>query len=109
MTDKKKGLIGKFIVKRVDGQHRKGKKHERCWYFVLDLTHDPLAYPAVAAYERWARKAGYVALADDLLRKLFQMQNSTMLIREDAPMQPMFPGGVLTLAQKRRMREVVGR
>jgi hypothetical protein len=67
MTSKNVGLIGKYHVERTDGSSAEGQKHHGCQYFVLDLTHDPLAFPALAAYERHARQAGYVALADDLL------------------------------------------
>jgi len=62
------GLYPKFIVKRSDGKHRKGQKHEGCKYLVLDLTHDPHAMPAVLAYAKSARADGYGPLADDLER-----------------------------------------
>lgn len=66
MGDKAKGLIGKFHVFRVDGSDLPGGKHDSCKYFVLDLTHDPGAVPAIEAYVRWARENGYDALASDL-------------------------------------------
>ena len=70
--DKKKmkmGLIEKFIVERVDGKTKPGQKHERCNYFVLDLTCDPFAKKAIEAYAE-ACKAKYPYLAKDLLQKV---------------------------------------
>jgi hypothetical protein len=45
-----KGLFSKYRVERLDGESAPGKKHDGCFYFVLDLTHDPHAIPAIAAY-----------------------------------------------------------
>ncbi len=45
-----RGLWNKFQVKRSDGTDRRGEKHYRCDYFVLDLTHDPVARQAAAQY-----------------------------------------------------------
>lgn len=66
-NDTERGLYEKFRVERTDGRSVEGEKHEDCCYFVLDLTHDPLAYPALITY---ARKCAdkYPGLADDLLR-----------------------------------------
>ena len=69
MSDKRRGLYEKFEVRRTDGRDRPGEKHHGCRYFVLDLDHDPLAYPALVAYADVAEKVGYRALARDL-RKL---------------------------------------
>jgi len=72
MDDKKtKGIYGKFMVKRTDGKDATGEKHENCDYFVLDLTHDPYALPALAAY---ATSCGhqYPELAKDLWAALPQ-------------------------------------
>lgn len=41
------GLYRKFIVTRTDGKSAPGQKHDGCDYFVLDLTHDPHAAPAL--------------------------------------------------------------
>lgn len=60
------GLYEKFRVERTDGKSAPGQKHEGCRYFVLDVTHDPLAPPALRAYAASARAAGYGPLADDL-------------------------------------------
>ncbi len=63
------GLYSKFFgIKRTDGKHRKGQKHEHCEYFVLDLTHDPFAVPALLAYAK-ACKKDYPKLASDLAEK----------------------------------------
>ena len=72
MGDRNRGLYGKFIVKRADGTHRKGEKHDGCDYFVLDLTHDPFAVEAIAAYAS-ACGSEYPLLARDLRAKLLVM------------------------------------
>jgi hypothetical protein len=43
-------IFDKFIVTHNDGESGPGGRHEFCSYFVLDLTHDPAAIPAVLAY-----------------------------------------------------------
>ena len=65
MSDKDRGLYEKFWVSRRDGQSAKGKKHQGCEYFVLDITHDPFAIPALIAYHQ-ACKDKYPKLAADL-------------------------------------------
>ena len=42
-----RGIYAKFVVTRTDGD---SAKHPDCEYFVLDLTHDPAAPAALAAY-----------------------------------------------------------
>lgn len=69
MDDKTKGLYGKFRVMRVDGRSAPGKKHFGCEYFVLDITHDPFAIPALKAYAR-ACKEQYPLLAKDLIGRI---------------------------------------
>lgn len=44
------GLHQKYIVQRTDGTDAPGEKHDGCEYFVLDLTHDPVAVKALWAY-----------------------------------------------------------
>lgn len=44
------GLFRKFDVRRTDGSDAPGGKHDGCEYFVLDMTHDPHAKVAAAAY-----------------------------------------------------------
>ncbi len=70
MSDQDEGLYSKFFgIKRTDGKHRKGQKHAHCSYFVLDLTHDPFAIPAIRAYARSCYEE-YPLLASDLFKKL---------------------------------------
>ena len=45
-----KGLINKYHVRRIDGKDRQGDKYRNCRYFVLDVSHDPFAIPALRAY-----------------------------------------------------------
>ena len=61
-----RGLYGKYRVERRDGTDQPGGKHDGCAYFVLDLTHDPFAAPAIRAYAS-ACAGTYPALAADLL------------------------------------------
>jgi hypothetical protein len=69
MDNPKRGLYGKYFVKRTDGKSEPGQKHENCQYFVLDITHDPFALPALRAY-MGACAAMYPALAEDLYKIL---------------------------------------
>ena len=59
------GIYAKFTVTRTDGSHVRGGKHDNCDYFVLDLTHDPFAIPAIKAYAD-ACRGEYPVLAKDL-------------------------------------------
>ncbi len=72
MKSTKKGLYGKFIVTRTDGGSDTGGKHDGCEYFVLDLTHDPFAAVALAAYSEACRDE-YPILASDLRNSLARM------------------------------------
>lgn len=65
--DKNRGLYDKFVVKRTDGRDAPGQKHEKCSYFVMDLTHDKHAIPALMAYAL-SCKAEFPTLAADLLQ-----------------------------------------
>ena len=69
MGDKTRGLYGKFKVTRTDGQSEPGGKHEKCDYFVLDLSCDPHAIPAIVAYIA-SCQGEYPQLADDLRAKI---------------------------------------
>lgn len=40
----------KYKVTRNDGSSCRGKKHEDCQYFVLDINHDPHAASALETY-----------------------------------------------------------
>lgn len=68
MGDKAKGLFSKFEVRRTDGTDGVHQKHDGCQYFVLDLTHDRHAAPALRAYADSAKQDGFVLLAKDLDR-----------------------------------------
>jgi hypothetical protein len=63
------GLYEKFRVERTDGSSAPGAKHCGCDYFVLDLTHDAHAMPALRAYAD-SCATSYPALAADLRAKL---------------------------------------
>lgn len=63
------GLYNKFSVARTDGSSSPGGKHDGCEYFVLDLTHDPFAVPALRAYAA-ACASEYPQLSDDLFAKV---------------------------------------
>lgn len=65
MGDKTRGMFHKFNVSRTDGSSDIGGKHEGCSYFVLDLTHDPYAIPAIKAYADIC-DSDYPLLARDL-------------------------------------------
>ena len=63
--DRERGLYDKYTVTRTDGSSGPGGKHEHCQYFVLDVTHDPHALPALRAYAVSCHK-DYPALSTDL-------------------------------------------
>ena len=69
MGDPTRGLYRKFNVTRTDGQSGVGKKHDGCYYFVLDCTHDKFAEAALRAYAN-ACKTEYPLLAADLAAML---------------------------------------
>ena len=69
MGDRTRGLYNKFTVTRNDGSSEQGKKHHRCAYFVLDLTHDKSAIPALRAYADDC-ESEYPLLAADLRAQL---------------------------------------
>ena len=65
------GIYGKFSVARTDRRDALGEKHYGCEYFVLDLTHDPFAKPAIEAYAEACREE-YPVLSKDLIEKAKQ-------------------------------------
>lgn len=67
MGDKSRGLYSKFTVTRNDGKSGPGGKHEKCEYFVLDVSCDPHAIPALMAYAE-SCKEDYPLLAADVRR-----------------------------------------
>lgn len=62
------GLFRKFTVSRTDGSDAPGGKHCGCEYFVLDVTHDPHAKAALAAYAD-AVEATHPQLAADMRQR----------------------------------------
>jgi hypothetical protein len=66
------GLHGKYIVNRTDKRDEPGERHYLCRYFVLDLTHDIHARPALLAYAESIRKVN-PELAADLFHKADEM------------------------------------
>lgn len=65
MSDPTRGIYHKFKVERVDGSSRVGGKHHGCYYFVLDMDHDPHAKAAIEAYAK-SCEATHPKLARDL-------------------------------------------
>lgn len=63
------GIYNKFNVTRMDGKSEEGQKHHDCKYFVIDMSHDKFAAPALLAYAD-ACEREYPILAQDL-RALF--------------------------------------
>jgi len=61
-SDKERGLYPRYTVKRNDDPDG---KHDRCFFFVLDLDHDPFAFPALANYIEQCQK-DYPVLAAEL-------------------------------------------
>lgn len=64
--DTERGLYEKYKVTRTDGSSEKGGKHEKCAYFVLDMTHDKHALAALRAYAKSCRDE-YPELSTDLI------------------------------------------
>lgn len=62
-------LYRKFDVRRTDGGSAPSMKHDGCRYFVLDLSCDKFAPPAIAAYAN-ACEATRPQLAADLRKWL---------------------------------------
>ncbi len=74
MNDKRSlGLYDKYRVTRTDGADGPGGSHVGCDYFVLDLTHDPHAIPAILAYAESCERGGYAVLARDLFAKVARL------------------------------------
>lgn len=71
----KRGWYDKFYVRRRDGSNDQGGKHDGCEYFVLDLTHDPCAIPALKAYVE-ACKTTRPKLAADLRAQIYAMEHA---------------------------------
>jgi len=65
IPDTERGLYPKFNVERVNGSAR----HQHCFYFVLDLRHDPHARAAAEAYVLSCENQ-YPVLAAELRTKI---------------------------------------
>jgi hypothetical protein len=75
-----RGLYEKFIVLRSDERDAPGQKHHGCKYFVLDLTCDPHAIPAIRAYAESCRQDGYGVLADDLEARAKRLESGDSIL-----------------------------
>lgn len=69
MNAREQGLYPKFNVTRTDGRDAPGEKHHGAEYFVLNMSTDPHAIPALSAYAEACREE-YPALAADLSRTI---------------------------------------
>ncbi len=67
LDDRARGLYPRYELKRLDGTPG---KHNKCDFFVLDLTHDKHAAPALLSYAMSAQADGFKQLADDLFSKI---------------------------------------
>ena len=68
VNQQRAGVYRKFNVSRTDGRDQPGGDRHGAEYFVLDVTHDKFAKPALAAYAAACRN-DYPALADDMVRR----------------------------------------
>lgn len=95
MNAREQGIFHKFDVRRTDGRDAPGEKHHGADYFVLDLSDDPFAAPAAAAYAQ-ACAAEYPLLARDLNARIaahINAQSETVLVPETT-----LPGGLVVPA-----------
>ena len=77
MDDRQLGLTKKYEVVRIGDLG----KHTDCFFFVMDLTHDKFARPALLSYARACRDE-YPLLALDLLKRLEQDGYEGMLVTD---------------------------
>jgi hypothetical protein len=75
------GMFRKFEVRRVDGSDLPGGKHYGCNNYVLDLTHDPAALPAMRAYIA-AVRATHPQLAAELEAQTPESLGDLLMPRE---------------------------
>lgn len=73
MDQRTQGLYSKFNVSRGDGRDGPGGDREGAEYFVLDLTHDPFAIPALQTYIEQCQRE-YPYLARDLEQMIDRVQ-----------------------------------
>lgn len=83
INQKELGIYQKFTVTRTDGKDTPGEKHHGDEYFVLNLTTDKHAIPAISAYAE-SCKTEYPVLADDLRTKI-HVQNNTSSVASEKP------------------------
>ena len=69
-------VFEKFSVVRTDGESAEGGRHFGCAYWVLDVTHDPAALPALAAYAD-AVEATHPMLAADIRSRYLHPEGDT--------------------------------
>jgi hypothetical protein len=79
----RQGLFRKYDVRRVDGEDGPGGRHHGCELFVLDLSHDRHAVPAIQAYANACRET-HPQLARDLDRRHGRLVDLSELIAETA-------------------------
>jgi hypothetical protein len=81
INQKELGLYQKFHVTRTDGKDAPGEKHHGDEYFVLNLTTDKHAMPALAKYAE-ACADEYPRLADELRGKIvaYQLEKSDYIV-----------------------------
>lgn len=80
------GVFDKFIVQRVDGSDLPGGKHYGCENFVLDLTHDPHALPAIRSYAA-SCAATHPQLARELIDR-FGLPSCGVCVRDGMRTEP---------------------
>jgi hypothetical protein len=78
------GLYDKYQVIRRDGSSNPGRKHENCFYFVLDMDHDPYAIPALKTYIHHC-KDNYPDLAKDLEIMLMKRETVKYPVQIEIP------------------------
>lgn len=69
-----RGLFRKYEVQRVDGRDLIGGDRHGADYFVLDLTHDPIARAAALMYAAMAEHDGYRTLALDIRMRVKELE-----------------------------------
>ena len=74
INDSQRGLYRKYRVSRLDDVVG---KHNDCEYFVLDLTHDKHAAPALRAYAMSCREE-YPLLFQDLINIAAKLEDDAL-------------------------------
>ncbi len=78
LDQSKIGLYNKFNVSRTNGSSEAGGKHEHDEYFVLNLTTDKHAIPALAAYAK-SCEITLPLLASDLRKKISDLRKNEFI------------------------------